>query len=305
MICTESEEFLATLDTNIQSLKESCAVISGALNEGFRTAKKSRESTDDRQVYALLSGNQEIGTLTIQAGEPGTYDFRIWEVCETVFDLSFLTADPVEVTVPETFQVTANGTVLDDSYITERDIPFEALEDFYKDYSLPAMVTYCVDSFLGDVALEILDSEGNPVSVTAEMNMNQFLPGCTDAEEQEIAAFIPVFLEKYVNFSGGAKNSIEINFKRLKQTLATDGELANLFYSALKGQRFTGSRKDTVEELVINQTAALENDRYFCDMSFRVKTIGRKYETVYTDNNMRLILVREESGLKVEAMTRY
>lgn len=305
LVCEQSEEFLSQLDTNIQSPEESCSVISEALREDFRTAKKSRESTDSRQVYALLSGNQEFGTLTIQAGQPEKYNFRMWEVSEVSFDLSFLQGSPVEVTVPENFNVMVGEMVLDDAYIVQRDIPYGALEDFYESYSLPVMVTYRVDSFLGDINVETLDSTGKQVFITADTDMNQFLPACGGAEIQEICEFVPVFLEKYINFSGGAKNSLEVNFKQLKQTLATDGKLADLFYSALRGQRFTGSRSDTVEELSINQSAALESDRYFCDISFRVKTIGHSNETVYSDNNMRLILAREADGLKVEAMTRY
>lgn len=304
-VCEGSEDFLSELDSRVQSREESCAVIDEALRDGFRSAKKSRESTDNRQVYALLSGDQEIGEFSITAGEAGKYGFRIWTFENASFDLSFLTGKTAEVTVPESFAVQVSGTVLDDSYIVARDLPYEALEEFYGKYDLPAMVTYSVDDYLGDIRLEILDESGNPVSVTEETDWDLFLPACTESEQAEIEGFVPEFLSRYVDFSGGARNSIEVNFKRLKQVSATDGELVDLFYSALKGLRFAASRRDTIEQIIINRTMPMEDDRYFCDVTFHVETVGRSYETVRTENNMKLILIREQDGLKTESFVRY
>lgn len=304
-IASGLEDFLSGLDSNVQSREESIQVLAETMMEPLTFAKMVTESTEDRYVYALLLNKQEIGQLAIQAQEAGKYGLRMWNVVEATYDLSCLIGEDVVVTVPEDFTVCVGKTELDSSYIMESGILYPVLEDFEGKFDLPAMVTYQVDGFLGNAETKILDRDGNVVQIAEDTNMNSFLPECSEQEMEEIDAFVPVFIEKYVNYSGGAKYSIEVNFKALTNLVVPDGELYEMFYSALRGLRFAASRSDTVQEITIHQYAALGNNRYLCDLTFDVLTVGRQGEEVHTENNMKLILLRTEKGLKAESLIRY
>jgi hypothetical protein len=54
----------------------------------------------------------------------------------------------------------------------------------------------------------------------------------------------------------------------------------------------------------VNQLADIGEGRYFCDVTYIVETVGRE-GAVETTNNLKLIILETENGLKIEAMTRY
>ena len=303
-MCENSEELLAGLDENIRSREESCQFIMNSVTEEITYAKKSSASTETQQVYVLRSGKQVIGSFTISAGETDKFGFQNWTVTEENFDFSYLMGQPVSITVPSEFTVSINGQVLDESYIVESGIAYDAVEEFYGDYTLPTKVTYAVDGFLGDLALEVTDAAGNPVEITEETDLNQFLPACSSQKVSELDTFVNGFLKRYVIFTGSANDAASINYVRLKEYLIEGSDLAQRLYSAIDGLNFAQSHGDTIQEVIINRYMDMGGDRYFCDVTYIVQTIGTK-GAVNTTNNLKLIILNTEDGLKIEAMTRY
>lgn len=299
-----SEALLDTLDENVRSRDDSRALIAQAASGTLSYAKKSGESTEERQVYVLRSGRQVIGQFAITAGEPDKYGFRVWSVTESSFDFSYLVGQPVSVTVPSDFPVSVNGVVLDASYITESGHTYSILEEFYDDYTLPTLVTYTVDSFLGEVTLDVADREGNPITITGETDYNVFLPECSQDAQEELDPFVEGFLGRYVTFTSSANSSASGNYARLLKYLVKGSDLANRLYTAIDGLQFAQSNGDLLENIQVNQYADLDDGRYLCDVTYLVKTWGKK-GAVETVNNLRLIIVETSDGLKVEAMTRY
>lgn len=303
-MCEGSEALLAQLDTHIRSREESCQMITDSVSAAISYAKKSSESTDTKQVYVLRSGKQIIGGFTISAGDPDRYGFQRWSVTETHFDFSHLMGEAVSVTVPSEFTVSINGNVLDETYITESGILYDAVEEFYDDYELPTLVTYAADSFLGTLTLDVTDTEGNPVEITGETDLNQFLPGCSEQQITELDTFVNGFLGRYVTFTGSANDAASANYVRLKAYLVEDGELAKRLYTAIDGLNYAQSRGDTIQEITVHRYVDIGDGRYMCDVTYIVETIGTK-GAVDTTNNLKLIILNTSDGLKVEAMTRY
>lgn len=303
-MCEGSGELLDQLDSNIQSREEACQRIKESVTGDLSYAKKSAESSENRQVYVLRSGRQVVGQFAISAGEPDKYGFRIWEVTETSFDFSHLLGESLSVTVPSDFTVTVNGCQLDSGYITAQDIPYTTLEEFYGDYTLPTMVTYSADSFLGSYTMEILDRQGNPVEISETTDYNTLLPEPGYQKREQIDELMEKFLARYVAFTGSSTGSASGNYNRLRQCLVPDGELAQRLYTAIGGLYYAQSVRDTITRSTVNQYVDLGNDRYFCDMSYVVETVGRK-GAVEISYNMKVILLETDEGLRVEAMTRY
>lgn len=299
-----SGALLDTLDSNIQSPEESRQIIRDASTGAFSYAKKSAESSETRQVYVLRCGRQVVGQFAISAGEADKYGFRIWEVTEESFDLSHLMGESISITVPSDFTVSVNGFPLDSSYITEQDIPYSALEEFYGDYPLPTMVTYTADSFLGSYSMEVTDRNGKPVEITGETDFNSLLPACTDKELEEIDALMQEFLAKYVAFTGSSSGTAGGNYNRLVRYLVPDGTLANRLYTAIGGLYYAQSLRDTIKQTQVNQYADLGDGRYYCDITYVVETVGKKGPVEMT-YNLKVIMLVTDVGLRVEGMTRY
>lgn len=299
-----SASLLDTLDTHLQSREESCRLIQESAEQAFSYAKKSAESTEERQVYVLRSGRQVIGQFAITSGEPDRFGFRIWKVTEEAFDFSHLLGESVSVTVPSDFTVLVNGAALDESYITNKDIPYTKLEEFYGNYPLPSLVTYSADSYLGQATLEVLDRSGNPIEITGDTDYNLLLPECSDKEKEAIDEIIGLFLEHYIAFTGSSSGTAGGNYNRLIRYLVPEGELAKRLYTAISGLYFAQSLRDTIQETTVNQYASLGNGRYYCDISYVVETVGRR-GPVQQSYNMKVIILETEVGLRVEGMSRY
>ena len=303
-MCAGSGDLLDQLDENLRSKEESAALIGESAAGTLSYAKKSAESSEDRQVYVLRSGRQVIGEFAITAGEPDKYGFRVWSVTEKSFDFSHLLGESVSVTVPADFRVSVSGTVLDESYITERDIPYTVLEEFYEDYTLPSLVTYTVNSFLGSVTLEVTDRDGNPETISEDTDYNAFLPICSQDAAAELDTFTDGFLGRYVTFTSSANNAASANYARLLPYLVKGSELANRLYTAIDGLQFAQSNGDSIQNIQVNRYADLGEGRYLCDLTYVVKTWGTK-GAVETVNNLKLIVIETADGLKVASMTRY
>lgn len=303
-MCVGSRELLSRIDHHIQSEEECFRIIRDSLTEEVTCAKKSSACTETRQVYVLRCGERVIGQFAISTEETDKYGFAQWSVTEESFDFSHLMGEAVSVTVPQEFTVSANGKVLDSSYITESGIPYALLEEFYDDYLMPTMVTYTVDHFLGTVSLEVKDTQGSLVFIGENTDMDAFLNNCTQAEKEQLETLFTGFLEKYVKFTSSARGTVSRNYKELCAYLVPDGALAQRLWSAADGLQWAQSKGDAIASITIHHCVRLDEERYLCDATYLVNTVGMK-GTVQTSNNIKAIFVQTDSGLRVETITSY
>lgn len=299
-----SEEFLASLDGNIQTPDQAFEIMENALAEGITAAKNGRESSSEKMVYMLRSGEQTIGSVTIVPGDVESFGFTPWQVTEEVFDFAYLLHDGMTITVPAEFAVSLNGNTLNDSYITESDIPYSALEAFHGEFEMPTMVTYTVDNFLGDLPFAVSDSFGSPVEITPETDLNQFIPGCSEEEEAQLRSLTAEFLATYINYTGSANRMAHANLSRLKLLLVKGGELSERLSAAFGSLVYAQSYGDEILSTSFNGIYKLSTERYMCDVSYVLQSIGHK-GAVDTQQNMKIVFLMTNDGLRVEAITLY
>ncbi len=299
-------EWVQQIDENVQSEEEFSRIIAESLNGKLTYARKSSACTETSQTYVLRCGSQVIGETVIHAADPDRYGFTVWSVEEQTFDFSHLICQPVSVTVPETYVVKANGISLSDEYITERGIPYAALEEFYDDYpELPAMVTYTAGNVLGELNLTVLDESGNVMNNWEDSDPNIVLDNCTDEETAMLTQYMQDFLVSYVRFTSGSNQASKLNYvKLMRQFLIEGSELCNRLYTALDGLAYAQSYNDILDEVTVNRFSWIDDSHYFCDVTYLVSTFG-KAGRVQTTNNLMVMLVETDNGLRVEAMTRY
>lgn len=303
-MCAGAEPWFSQLDHSIQSEEACIGIIRDALAEDITYAKKAGECTDTRQILVLRCGKQVIGQMTMNAAETDKYGFSRWEVTDAEFDFSYLEGQPVSVTVPQAYTVSINGRVLDESYVTESGIHYPLLEEFYDQYELPTLVTYQADGFLGTLVPEVTDSAGKSVSIGKDTDVDTLLGNCTDGERAELKTLTEGFLEKYVQYSSSANGAITRNYYQLKAYLVPDGVLAQRLLSAIDGLQWAQSYSDRINSVQIHHYIRLDAQRYLCDATYVVDTYGLK-GLVQTTNNIKIIAVQTENGLRVEAMTSY
>lgn len=305
-ICDLAAQTYGQVDHNIQS-EEACRdYILDALTGEISCAKKSSESTETKQVYALRCGGKNIGTFTMTAGPADGYGFTPWQISGETVDLSYLLGTQSQVRVPEGYGVYANGALLDESYVAQTDeVPYDVFAEFYENYQLPMlkMLTYQVAPIFGEVTLEVKDSQGNIVDPEQELTVS-FPDNCTQEQEQALQVFVEEFLRRYVVFSGCANDARVVNYYNLMPMVVEGSRLQTRMHDAIDGLRFAQSYGDKIASITVHQYIDMGQDHYLCDVTYLVDTMGRK-GVVQTTNNVKIIVAASEDGLKAEAMTSY
>ena len=297
---------LSQIDHNIQSEDACHQYILDTLTEDVTYAQNVSESTDTQLVYMLMHGGKAIGKVTLKVEPADQYGFTPWTVADTSYDFSYLIGSKASITVPHNFTVYANGVALDSSYITQDNIPYDALKDYYKDYQPPYMVTYTVDPILGEIQLTTKDASGNDVTIDETTDLTQYMNNCTEAELKAINDLMAPFLRSYVAFTsneGGKENSRD-NYNRLTKYLVSGGDMAERMYNALDGLYWAKDSGSVIEETYLNHAVNLGGGRYLCDVTYIVEAEVYRDDPI-TVNDVMIILVETGNGLRVESLMVY
>ena len=299
-----SEDLIAGVDSNLQSEEACREVIADALSGGFSCARKLSECTDTKMVYMLLSGGKTIGKVTLEPLEADRYGFTPWAVSGDSFDLSFLLGQEVTVTVPHDHSVTVGGFTLTDDYLTETGIPYSYLKDYYAHYTPPCMVTYRVPALLGTSEIRITDSMGNPVTAEEAADEDAALNNCSEAEAAALREITENFIGSYVAFTSCANNDRTGNYQRLVAYMVPDGALAQRMYDALGGLKWVSDRNAQILSLEIHRQVRFLDGRYLCDVTY-VVSAREQSGMAETTQNLRILFLDTEDGLRAESMVSY
>ncbi len=298
-----SAELIASIDHNIQSEEDCRLAIADALSGGISYARKLNECNDTTMVYMLLSGGKTIGRVTLSARAADAFGFTPWVVSDESFDMSFLIGQGASITVPEEYPVFANGTQLSSDYITESDIPYSLLEDYYEEYELPSMVTYTVAPILGTVELEVTDPNLNPVTEKAWADQEAFLSNCSDVQKKAVTDFTGEFILAYVNYttnSGGL--SRYDNYAKLSKYLVEGSSLQKRMKEALDGLMWVTSRQAEILSVSVDRCIHTLDGYYLCNITYSARSITYGGVKVDETFQIQLILTETAQGLRAETM---
>ena len=298
-------DFVATLDHRVQTEEESYSYITQALTDGkLSYAKKSAESSQDKTVYIISLNGNKLGRVVLTKLSDPVFGFSPWGVAEEEMDFSWLLSQK-EITVPDTWQVSCGGNVLDASYLTGEKTPYSVLEEFYGgEYEMPYMVTYRADNFVGDLSFTLTDASGAAVTLGEEDDEAVFTDNCTGEEKQELKTLTDNFVTTYVCFMSGANGFVSSNYSAVMQYVVPDSDLASRLTETIGGQVYASSRGDEIVSITINRCMALPDSNYFVDVTYVLDTTGQK-GVVQTTSNLKLIASQTDGGLKVGAIASY
>ena len=131
-----------------------------------------------------------------------------------------------------------------------------------------------------------------------------YFHNCTEEEKTQLDAFTSTFIDRYTAFTGSTRGSRYVYYNRLMAYVVPGSDFADRLWEALEGLAFGQTQGTKVVSIVTHHQVRLAENKYLCDVTYLVKTWGKK-GAVETVNNLRLIIVETSDGLKVEAMTRY
>lgn len=298
-----AQELLDRVDVNLQSRDRAEQQILDACREPFRAVKDPGASGERELHYEIRTGKQKIGSFTLTAQPQGLYGLPQWTVQDRNFDLSFLWGEPVTLTVDSRAKVVLEGKKLPESYRTQQSIPYALFAELGEGESFPTQVTYTLEGYLGNISPRVLD--GNGRDVTGQDYETVFLEdNCGEEENRALRQTLETFVKRYIAFSGSTKASARGNLASLRRSIASGSPLYTRLASALDGLSFGQSTWDQLQEIQYHHLLRLEEDLYFCDITYLVNTSGRK-GVVQTTNNMKLLVTREGESLKITELSSY
>lgn len=304
-VCDRSGDLIDSIDHHLQSEEACRQVILDYLSGGITHARKSSECTDERAVYVLRSGGKVIGEVVLVPQGETRYGFTPWAVSGDSFDLSFLVGGTDTITVDHSMRVYAGSTLLDDSYVTETGLQYEAVEDFYGELNLPYKLTYTAGPILGETVLHAVDATGMTVEISGEADLDPYLNNCDEAVYQELDTFNRDFIDRYVRYLTSRRDNRQHNYNQLIPLLVDGSDLKERISNAYEGLEFGQSRSDTIVSFTSNHIIDLGDDKYLCDVTYEVDTLGRDGELHRSVNNAWLFLVRTDDELKAERLLTY
>ena len=293
------EDFLLSLDTNIQPPDVSFSIIREFLSPGVQEVKDPANSNDEKISYVLKCEDTVIGSFELVQAEETAFGLRPWTVSRENFDFSFLLESCDPVTVPQDYKVYCNGYLLDSSYIIEDNIPFDYIRDYYgSGYELPYLCTYEIGEYLSEITVEVFDETGAPAEVYNENVQEEYLSRYCNAEKKaEVEAFIPAFIEKYVAFTGSSKWNYRENYFALEDYLVKGGDLQVRTYNTMDSLVFGTYRNNVITGIDIRKILDVGSGQYMCDLTYYVDCLGA-LGYVNTENIIRLIVQETDAGLK-------
>lgn len=314
-------------DENIMGTEryEELYINSFPYNALFTYKRNGALCSGNRQGYYVLANGERIGTVVIEQ-EPmsgvKSSDWALkfvseklasvlgcsyggWSVQKEDFYFQSPDAAPIQVTVPETWSVVCNGYTLDEKYLSGEPQQIETFKDYYADFGLPMLVTYKVDSYLGDLQIEIRNAEGETVTLSEdpEVNEQMFVKGFFQNDNEEIRNFTSRFLERYIVYTSNANQNRYGNLENLRMMIVKGSDLDDRMVEALEGQYFARTRNCIITDIKFN--AIIKDEEFWvCDFTYSLDTTGNA-GVVSTTHNAKINIVDDNGSMKVNRFISY
>ena len=303
-------ETIAAMPHEVQSDEEVAACVRELLGSG-NISYVRKGGSQDRVNYSLRCKGSEFGTVTLVPDESAevsvdtdAFPWRLlpwslqpWKIESESFDFTGLYSS-VEVEVPYDYSVWLNGVKLGPEYITEENIFYDVLEDYYGYYEeMPTKVRYRFDNVIGSVNPIIRDAEGEIFIIDPNLDDSQFIKPCTEEELSRLAEFSAGFSVNYLKYISGVIDPT-YGYQKLSAYLMPGADLDNRMKDAMDGLSWAHTTSITVDSSRLNGALALGEGFYLCDITATATTFAMGHGEVETENNMRVIVLERNGDVR-------
>lgn len=261
---------IAAMPHEAQTDEECAEIIKSMIGSGV--SYKRSGSTDTTVTYNLVCDTGVFGSVTLVEDTSTDTKYKglyPWKLESESFDFTGLYSS-VEVTIPKSYSVSVNGYTLGDKYITEDNIHYDILEDYYEDYSgLPVKATYKFDDIIGIIEPVITDPNGNEVTIDPDKDDSQFLVPCSDAETTALDGFVQRFAERYEGYKSGTIDPT-YGMNRLSGYLQSGTELYNRLELMKDGLDWSHVTNYVLHSVTLNSVISFGGGNYLCDFTTHI-----------------------------------
>ena len=297
-----SVDFVSTLDRNVQSEADSYAEIWKAFT-GVKYRRVASDGSEDRQCYAIVSGKQQLGTVTL-VRDPNQKGDKTWKVEEEEYDFSFL-INSKRFIVPQHWVVMCGKRRLGVQYIVDPRVKYGFVEEFYdKGFPMPYLVEYEIGNYVGDPQITYFDPDGMEQAPFVLTDGKDQMPRAGKATVRELESYVNQFIPLYVLCLANPARSAQWNYTRIKPLLVPGSEIDKRLQGAIGGQVFAQSRAVNSQPATIHGVYDLGNTYYLIDLSFTVDTTTDKGHSI-TDTDMYLAVLMEEDTTRAVMVNLY
>ena len=300
-----------------QSDEEVAERVREMLSDGVSYVRKGGGG-EGRAVYGLRCGGREFGSVTLSEAADFVspvdleklpwrlipWSIRPWRVESEQFDFSLLYSS-VEVVVPKTFSVWLNGVRLGREHVTEENIPFDALREYYERYDgMPTKLRYRFDNVIGTIDPEIRDEDGEIFRVDPTRDDSQFIRPCTPEKLERLAQFTTGFVDRYLKFTSGAVDPTA-GYQRLGPYLLKGSDLDGRMHDAIDGLTWAHTSSVTVDDARLNGALDLGDNFYILDITAAATTFANGMGAVENVSNMRVIVRERNDDIRAITLELY
>lgn len=292
---------IETMPHEYQSDSEVAAVVQEMFSSELSYARTKGGDGTNSIAYAILCDGKAFGKVMIVRDESKADEVEFgnlpWKIESEEFYFDGLYSS-VKVTVPENYSVSINGQVLGEDKIIARDIHFDVLEEFYKDYpDLPKKVTYKAEHIFGHIEPVIFDEFGN-VTVPDPMKDDSQYIRPIDAEVwARLESFAVAFADPYLAYSSYVRDPYS-GLAALEPYLYPDGALYERLKLTQAGYDYAHTTSYRFDGAQLIDAVALGGGYYSIDVHAQstVTYPNKGVNGVVSDNNGMKITVVEMNG---------
>ena len=160
-------------------------------------------------------------------------------------------------------------------------------------FSLPTLVRYKLDNYIGELDIEATDAEGNAVQLLDDPADYKLSDRCTADVRTRMEDYTRRFLPLYIAFMSNTNHNAYDNYARVKPYLLPGSDLESRFYNAIVGQTWSHSQGDVLHDVVVNGVFEISENKYLIDVDYKVDTTG---SGITTENDAGMLIVAIDQG---------
>ena len=298
-----SNDFIATLDHNIQSSEDAFAVIWRAFVPGVRCRQISTENGAQSVSFMIYNKDHDLGKVTLVKNGEGLGN-KTWSVSSEEYDFSYL-KNTERFIVPNHWVVRCGERRLGVQYIIDPRVEYGFLHELYgKEISMPYLAEYEISNYVGDPKVRFFDPDGEEQPRFTYTDGREQISRVSGALVNTFGAFADKFIPLYDDCLSNVRKNANMNYQRIRSYLVPDGDLDQRLKGATRGQVFSQTYGTATSAPRIHDVYNIGNEYYIIDLSYSTLTYSESGETP-SETFMYLVVYRDDETILAERVEYY
>ncbi len=298
-----SEDFISSLDRNIQSREDAFAVIWKAFVPGVRYRQIATGDGGNTVTYMVYNKDHDLGRVTlVKNGEE--LGRKTWSVSEEEYDFSYL-KNTERFIVPNHWVVRCGDRRLGVQYIIDPRVEYAFLHELYgKEISMPYLAEYEISNYIGDANVRFFDPNGEEQARFTYTDGREQITRVSGASRNNFINFAENFVPLYVDCLSNVTKSANLNYQRIRSYLVPNGDLDKRLKGATPGQVFSQTYGIDRSDVRVHDIFNLGNEYYIIDLSYSTVSYSEN-GTTSSETSMYLVVYRDDETILAQRVEYY